>query len=144
MPDHDRGTLADQDTPANRALAGQSDPTDRSALADRSPLTDCGVLAGQSDLTDRSALASPSLAAHLTRGAIGFGLIGAAFVLIPSAGPGALLLVAPGMLALRGCPTCWIAGLIATISAGRLERTCTEEGCTLHQPRASNGLRIGS
>lgn len=132
MPDHDRGTPADQDTPANRALA------------DRSPLTDCGVLAGQSDLANRSTLASPSLAAHLTGGAIGFGLIGAAFVLTPSAGPGALLLVAPGMLALRGCPTCWIAGLIATISAGRLERTCTEEGCTLHQPRASNGLRIGS
>jgi hypothetical protein len=122
MPDHDRSSLTDQDTPANRALA------------DRSPLTECGVLAGQSDLANRSTLASPSLAAHLTRGAIGFGLIGAAFVLTPSAGPGALLLVAPGMLALRGCPTCWIAGLIATISAGRLERTCTEDGCTLHPP----------
>jgi hypothetical protein len=111
MPDHDRSPLA-----------GQSDLTQRSPLADQSDLAQCDTLA------------SPSVVAHLTRGAIGFGLIGAAFALAPSAGPGALLLVVPGMVALRGCPTCWIAGLIATISAGRLERTCTEDGCTLHQP----------
>ncbi len=84
---------------------------------------------------DRSALASTSVARHLTRGAIGFGLIGAALALTPSVGPAALLL-APGMVALRGCPTCWIAGLIQTISAGRLERTCTDTGCKLHPPPA--------
>jgi hypothetical protein len=83
----------------------------------------------------RSPLASTSVAHHLTRGAIGFGLIGVALALTPSVGPAALLLVAPGMVALRGCPTCWIAGLIQTISAGRLRRTCTDAGCTLHQPR---------
>jgi len=80
---------------------------------------------------DRGALASTSLPRHLARGAIGFGLIGSAFALIPSLGPAALLLAAPGFLALRGCPTCWIVGLIETISAGRLRRTCTEDGCTL-------------
>jgi hypothetical protein len=83
---------------------------------------------------DRSALASSSVAAHLTRGAIGFGLIGSALALTPSHGPAALLLAPPGLVALRGCPTCWIAGLIETISAGRLKRTCTENSCTLHQP----------
>jgi hypothetical protein len=83
---------------------------------------------------DRSTLASTSVAAHLTRGAIGFGLIGSAVALTPSAGPAALLLAAPGMVALRGCPTCWIAGLIQTISAGRLKRTCTDTSCTLHTP----------
>jgi hypothetical protein len=81
---------------------------------------------------DRSAPAGTSLARQLTRGAIGFGLIGSALALTPSAGPAALLLVLPGMVALRGCPMCWIAGLIQTISAGRLERTCTEDSCTLH------------
>jgi hypothetical protein len=80
---------------------------------------------------DRSALASTSVAAHLTRGAIGFSLLGTALALAPSHGPAALLLAPPGLLALRGCPTCWIAGLIETISAGRLRRTCTENGCTL-------------
>ncbi len=81
---------------------------------------------------DRGALASTSVARHLTRGAIGFGLIGSAIALTPSAGPAALLLAPPGLVALRGCPTCWIAGLIETISAGRLQRTCTDNSCTLH------------
>jgi hypothetical protein len=84
---------------------------------------------------DRSALAGTSVAAHLTRGAIGFGLIAAAVALTPSVGPAALLLAPPGMVALRGCPTCWTAGLIQTISAGRLKRSCTENSCTLHPPR---------
>ena len=84
---------------------------------------------------DRSALASTSVAAHLLRGAIGFGLIGSALALTPSIGPAALLLAPLGMVALRGCPTCWIAGLIQTISAGRLKRTCTENNCTLQPTR---------
>jgi hypothetical protein len=84
---------------------------------------------------DRSALASPSVALHLTRGAIGFGLIGAALALTPSHGPVALLFAPIGMVALRGCPTCWIVGLIETISAGRLKRTCSDDSCALHSTR---------
>jgi hypothetical protein len=80
---------------------------------------------------DRGAFASISVARHLMRGVIGFGLIGSALALTPSFGPAALLLALPGMVALRGCPTCWIAGLVETISAGRLQRTCTDTGCTL-------------
>jgi hypothetical protein len=87
------------------------------------------------DHDDRSAPPGTSVAAHLTRGAIGFGLIAATLALTPSVGPVALLLAPPGLVALRGCPTCWIAGLIQIISAGRLKRTCTENGCTLHPPR---------
>lgn len=83
---------------------------------------------------ERSALASTSIARHLARGAIGFGLIGSAVALVPSIGPASLLLALPGMVALRGCPTCWIAGLIQTISAGRLRRTCTETGCAVRRP----------
>jgi hypothetical protein len=80
---------------------------------------------------DHGALASTSVPVHLARGAIGFGLLGAAFALTPSHGPAALLLAPPGLAVLRGCPTCWIAGLAQTISAGRLRRTCTENGCAL-------------
>jgi len=80
---------------------------------------------------DASALASASVARHLARGAIGFGLIGLALALIPSRGPLVLLLVLPGMVALRGCPTCWVIGLIETLSAGRLRRACTENNCAL-------------
>ena len=84
-------------------------------------------------MTDReqSAVARTSIARHLIRGAIGFGLIGAALALTPSAGAPALALAAPGLLALRGCPACWIAGLIETISVGRIQRDCTETSCTL-------------
>jgi hypothetical protein len=83
---------------------------------------------------DRGVLASASLPAHLARGAIGFGLIGAAFALTPSHGPLALLFAPIGVVALRGCPTCWIVGLVETISVGRLERTCSQNGCTLDRP----------
>jgi hypothetical protein len=83
---------------------------------------------------DRSALAHSSVAAHLARGAIGFGLIASALVLSPRVGPAALLLAPPGLVALRGCPTCWVAGLIQAISAGRIQRTCTDASCTLHRP----------
>jgi hypothetical protein len=71
------------------------------------------------------------LVRHLARGAIGFGLFGLAFALAPSVGPASLLLAVPGMVALRGCPTCWTVGLIEAISAGRLQRTCSNSGCTL-------------
>jgi hypothetical protein len=86
---------------------------------------------------DRSPLAgSTSIARHLARGALGFGLIGSAVALIPSAGPAALVLLAPGMVALRGCPTCWLLGLVQTLSAGRLQRNCTDTGCTMRRPTA--------
>jgi hypothetical protein len=85
---------------------------------------------------ESDALASASLARHLARGAIGFGLIAAALALTASAGPAALLLVLPAMVALRGCPTCWLVGLIQTLSAGRLRGACTERGCALRaEPR---------
>jgi hypothetical protein len=81
---------------------------------------------------NRSALPRASVTGHLTRGAIGFGLIAATIALAPSIGSAVLLLALPGMVALRGCPACWIASLIQTISAGRLKRTCTEASCTLN------------
>ena len=83
---------------------------------------------------DEGAFASSSLAAHLLRGAIGFGLIAAALVLSAGHGPVALLLAPVGLVSLRGCPTCWAVGLIQTISAGRLRKECSKTGCTLSRP----------
>lgn len=87
----------------------------------------------------RPVFASPrhALARHLARGAVGFGLIGSALAFTTSVGPVSLLLLAPGMVVLRGCPTCWIAGLIETVSAGRIERTCADDSCKLS--RNQNG-----
>jgi hypothetical protein len=84
--------------------------------------------------------ASDSLPRHLARGAIGFGTIGAAFGLAAAVSPLALLLAPVGLVALRGCPMCWTVGLMQTISAGRLRRSCSaEQGCTLQ--RVSAGSR---
>jgi hypothetical protein len=89
---------------------------------------------------ERTHFASTSIARHLGRGAIGFGLIGLGLALTSSVGPVALLLAPLGMVALRGCPTCWIAGLIQTISASRLQRTCSDTGCTLRRAPAQSTL----
>jgi hypothetical protein len=90
---------------------------------------------------DRSALASTSLASHLAWGAIGFGLIGSAFALTARVGPVALLFALPGLVALRGCPTCWIVGLIETVSAGRAQRHCSEDSCVLRLSAPGSRLR---
>jgi hypothetical protein len=78
---------------------------------------------------DRPTLASAPVGRHLVRGALGFGLIGAAFALTASAGPAVLVLVPLGLIALRGCPTCWIVGLIQAISVGRGGDARVEGGC---------------
>lgn len=75
--------------------------------------------------------ASKSVARHVVRGVLGFGAIIAAFALIPVFSWPSLVLVPLGMLALRGCPVCWILGLIETVSRGRLQRECVDGSCRL-------------
>lgn len=91
---------------------------------------------------DRGTVASASAARHLARGAIGFALIGSGLALAGSHGAAALLLAVPGMVALRGCPTCWLAGLIQILSAGRLERSCSDGDCALMRTEPE-GSRAG-
>jgi hypothetical protein len=90
-------------------------------------------------MRDRGLFASASVARHLTRGAIGFGLIGAALALTASVGPAALLLAPLGMVALRGCPMCWTVGLLQTISGGRLRSACADDGCKLASTSRARG-----
>ncbi|MGA8745031.1 MAG: hypothetical protein WB507_04105 [Solirubrobacterales bacterium] len=73
----------------------------------------------------RGPFASASVPRHLLRGAVGFGALGASLGGIPVIGPAALLLAPVGLLALRGCPMCWGAGLIETISGARVKPSCT-------------------
>ncbi|WP_306943029.1 hypothetical protein [Streptomyces phaeochromogenes] len=75
--------------------------------------------------------ASKSVPRHLARGVIGFGLIIGSIALVPLAGPATLLAAPLGLIAFRGCPTCWMVGLAQTISRGRLERNCVDGVCTL-------------
>ncbi|MFG2329199.1 hypothetical protein ACGFMM_06185 [Streptomyces sp. NPDC048604] len=75
--------------------------------------------------------ASKSVSRHLARGVLGFGLIVGSLALIPVVGPIALLVAPLSLIAFRGCPTCWMVGLIQTVSRNRLQRTCEGGVCSL-------------
>jgi hypothetical protein len=62
--------------------------------------------------------ASKSIGAHLLRGAVGFGLCAAAIALAETSAF-ALILFPLALVALRGCPMCWMVGLIETVSRRR-------------------------
>ncbi|MEV6550000.1 hypothetical protein AB0M57_15025 [Streptomyces sp. NPDC051597] len=75
--------------------------------------------------------ASVTVPRHLARGAIGFGALAASLALLPVIGPVSLLLAPVGLIALRGCPMCWIIGLVETVSGARLRRSCANGRCEL-------------
>ncbi|MDN3241989.1 hypothetical protein [Glycomyces tritici] len=77
--------------------------------------------------------ASKSVPRHVARGVLGFGLLIAAFALLPAFGLVSLVLAPVGLLALRGCPVCWVLGLIETVSRGRLHRECVDGSCQLQR-----------
>ncbi|PKV83276.1 hypothetical protein [Streptomyces sp. TLI_146] len=79
----------------------------------------------------RGGFASGTVPRHLARGAVGFGALAGSLALLPVVGLASLLLAPVGLIALRGCPMCWAIGLVETVSAGRLRRSCTEGSCNL-------------
>jgi hypothetical protein len=85
--------------------------------------------------------ASRSMTRHLARGVVGFGALAASVALVPWAGLFSLLLAPVGMLALRGCPTCWAIGLVQTMSRGRWERSCADGSCQLVRSADDTGGR---
>ena len=70
--------------------------------------------------------ASASLAEHLARGAGAAVLLSLTFWLVHGVGPvrlgGAAASFAGAIVLMRGCPTCWTVGLIATLGAARRAR----------------------
>jgi hypothetical protein len=98
--------------------------------------------------------ASATVIAHLLRGAIGFGAIGAA-VAWSSSHPWVLVAALPvALFALRGCPMCWTVGLVETIAArvrGRPSTArCVDGACAVTPPSregqhsATSGAASGS
>lgn len=63
--------------------------------------------------------ASRSVPVHVVRGVIGAVLVVLAFVLAAQVHPAFILLLVPGGVAWRGCPTCWAMGLGQTIARSR-------------------------
>ena len=84
--------------------------------------------------------ASSSLTRHLVRGVIGIGSLVTTFVLLPFVGLFALVLLPVGLIAMKGCPTCWAIGLTQTLSRGKLERVCVDGTCELRQVSAGERL----
>ncbi|MGY2006302.1 hypothetical protein ACW9HJ_01115 [Nocardia gipuzkoensis] len=82
-------------------------------------------------MTDDRSFASTSVPRHLVRGVVGFGALIGAMAFLPVFGALSLLLAPAGLLALRGCPTCWVIGLMQTVSRGRLQRSCDDGQCRL-------------
>ena len=79
--------------------------------------------------------ASATIAAHLRRGILGFGLLAVGVFLWPRVGLLALAPAAVGVVALRGCPTCWTIGLVQTVTRQRFRRDCDEGRCRLDTSR---------
>jgi hypothetical protein len=79
----------------------------------------------------RGGFAGATVPRHLARGAVGFGALAGSLALLPVVGPASLLLAPAGLVALRGCPMCWAIGLVETVSAGRLRRSCADGRCEL-------------
>lgn len=83
--------------------------------------------------------ASKTLAEHVLRGLVGFACVLGAMTAWPVSLPGWLELLGRAALAigalvsLRGCPMCWLYGLVETLLArftGRSARVCPDGTCT--------------
>jgi hypothetical protein len=96
-----------------------------------------GTLSGEQGGAPAPSFASRSLGVHLARGVAGLGAVVAAITLSPLIGWASLLFLPAGLVALRGCPTCWTIGLIQTVSRGRLERECADGQCRLARARVT-------
>jgi hypothetical protein len=77
--------------------------------------------------------ASQGLLEHLARGLIGVGAVAVAIAVAPTHPWGILVAVPICLIAWRGCPTCWLVGLLETLAAkGKLgsgERGCVDGRC---------------
>lgn len=103
------------------------DPT----TATRTAMPGSAPGAAAADAPARGGFAGDTVPRHLARGAIGFGALAGSLALLPVIGSASLLLAPVGLVALRGCPMCWAIGLVETVSAGRLHRSCADGRCEL-------------
>lgn len=79
--------------------------------------------------------ASKSLTEHLVRGLIGLGAVVVALILAPSQPWLALAVLPVVLLSLRGCPSCWLLGLIETVTLGRAKGSaCIDGSCANRTP----------
>ncbi len=72
---------------------------------------------------------SRSVALHLFRGALGFGLLAIALLYPSKLGWWALTLIAGALVSFRGCPMCWTVGLMETLLHRKTNAVCADGSC---------------
>ena len=72
---------------------------------------------------------SRSVAGHLVRGILGFGFLAIALLYAPVLGWWTLAPAAGALVCLRGCPMCWIVGLIETVLHRKAGVICADGSC---------------
>jgi hypothetical protein len=84
-------------------------------------------------------LGSRSVAVHIFRGFLGFGLLAVALLYSSQLGLWTLLPIAGALVSFRGCPMCWTVGLIETIflkKTGPGAASCVHGSCVGERPGA--------
>ena len=74
---------------------------------------------------------SGSVVVHIVRGVLGFGLLGVGLLYSTALGWWTFVLLAGALICFRGCPTCWIAGLVETVLHRKAGRGCIDGSCGL-------------
>lgn len=67
---------------------------------------------------------SGSVAGHILKGILGFGFLAIALLYAPVLGWWTLVPVAGALVCFRGCPMCWIVGLVDTVLRRKSGSTC--------------------
>ena len=79
--------------------------------------------------TVRPSSVSGSLFEHALRGLLGFGLLFTGLFYAADLRWWALPLLAGALISFRGCPTCWAAGLVETLSPRKVCNNCSADSC---------------
>jgi len=85
---------------------------------------------------------SRSIAMHLLRGIAGFGFLFVVLSYGPALGWWALAPAVAALVCLRGCPMCWMFGLIETVLSRKQDTACVDGSCT--RPSLNNRLHRGA
>jgi hypothetical protein len=72
---------------------------------------------------------SRTVAGHMFRGVLGFGLLAAALNYAPQIGWWATFPALGALACFRGCPMCWTVGLVETIVHRRTAARCEDGSC---------------
>jgi hypothetical protein len=66
---------------------------------------------------------------HLLRGLVGFGLLAIALSQSERLGWWSFALFAGALVSFRGCPMCWMVGLVETAFSGKARLGCADGSC---------------